>query len=200
MSKYGVPILYCLAAIFIFFIEAIEPSIVPKFALLPKSPEHIPGIFTAVFLHANLEHLSANFLTMAVCLFGIFYFYKDIALAVTLIAHMATGTLIWLFARQVYHIGASGLVYALVFFVLISALIKRNKRLAVFAFIVLSLQSGLIWGMMPQNNHISWESHLFGGITGVILAILFRHKGPQSEPEIIFDENDEEEPDEYAGL
>ncbi len=199
MSKYGIPILYCFAAIFVFFLEKIDPAIIPKYALLPHSFEHLPGIFTSVFLHASLEHLSANFLTLSVCLFGIFYFYKDIALAVTLIAHLATGALIWLFARQVYHIGASGLVYALVFFVLISAVVKRNKRLAVFAFIVLSLQSGLVWGMLPQDNHISWESHLLGGITGIILALLFRNKGPQPEPPIIFDDESDDK-DEYADL
>ena len=199
MSKYTVPIVYCLLVILVFGFEIIDPAIVSKYALLPQSNDHLIGIVTAVFLHANLEHLSANFLTLAICLFGIFYFYKDIALTVTLIAHIMTGLLIWIFARHVYHIGASGLIYALVFFILVSALIKRNRRLAVFAFIILSLQSGLVWGMMPQNNQISWESHLMGGITGFILAVIFRKKGPQPEPKITFDDNEEDE-DEYARL
>lgn len=199
MSNYRIPFLYCLSLVVGFALEFKYPRIIHDFGLLPLDLAHLKGIVTSVFLHANLEHLSSNFMTFSLTVFGMFYFYKEVAIKVTFLAHLSTGALIWLFARPVYHIGASGLIYALVFFILISALIKRNKRLAVFAFIVLTFQSGLVWGMMPQGNNISWESHLFGGLTGIALAIIFRKSGPPPETPIVFEEDAEDE-DEYAEL
>jgi len=93
-----------------------------------------------------------------VAIIGLFYFYKNIALKVTLIAHLGTGILTWCFARSAFHIGASGMVYALVFFVVISGVIRKNKKLSVFALICLVFQSGLIWGVFPLEESISWEA------------------------------------------
>lgn len=202
MSKSGylVPGLYCLLIIAIFVCQHFMPELVFDWAILPDNPAYLKGIVTAVFIHANIEHLSSNILPFAICSFGLFYFYRDIALKVTLIAHIVTGTLIWLLARPVFHVGASGLIYALVLFILISAILKKNKKLIVFAFIVLSFQGGLVWGLVPQNTQISWESHLFGAITGIILAFIFRKQGPQADPEPNLDEEPLEDEDDYRHL
>lgn len=193
-----VPLLYCLLIIVVYAFEKVNPGIIETYAVLPQHPDHLMGIVTAVFIHGGMEHLSSNILPLAMCLFGLFHFYSEIALKVTLLAHVFSGVLVWLFARHVYHIGASGLIYALIFFVLISALIKRNKQLTVFAFIVLVFQGGLMWGLVPQNNGISWESHLMGAITGCILAVVFRHQGPP--PDMVIHLDDDEDVDEYLNL
>lgn len=193
-----VPLLYCLLIIVVYAFEKVNPSIIETYAVLPHHPDHLMGIVTAVFIHGGMEHLSSNILPLAICLFGLFHFYSEIALKVTLLAHVFSGALVWLFARHVYHVGASGLIYALIFFVLISALIKRNKQLTVFAFIVLVFQGGLMWGLVPQNNGISWESHLMGAITGCILAVVFRHQGPP--PDMVIHLDDDEDVDEYLNL
>ena len=196
--KYIVPLLYCLLILVVYAIEKVDPSIIETYAVLPQHPDHLIGIVTAVFIHGGMEHLSSNILPLAICLFGLFHFYSEIALKVTLLAHVFSGALVWIFARHVYHVGASGLIYALIFFVLISALIKRNKQLTVFAFIVLVFQGGLMWGLVPQNNGISWESHLLGAITGCILAVVFRHQGPP--PDMVIHLDDDEDVDEYLNL
>lgn len=183
----------------VFIAELFNPRIISEYAILPLDTGHLKGIVSAVFVHASLEHLSSNLLPFVFCGFGLFYFYEELATKVILISHLITGALIWFFAREVYHVGASGLIYALVFFILISALLKRNRRLIVFAFIVLSFQGGLIWGILPQDTKISWESHLFGAISGIFLAIVFRKQGPKPDIKIKFDE-EPEEPDEYENL
>ncbi|NCB09874.1 MAG: rhomboid family intramembrane serine protease, partial [Bacteroidia bacterium] len=79
-------------------------------------------------------------------------------------------------------IGASGFVYGLAFFILGSALIKREKKLMAFAMLVIFLYGSIIWGFFPQffpEKNISWEGHLSGAISGLIAVLLFSDKGPQ---------------------
>jgi membrane associated rhomboid family serine protease len=163
-----------------YFFEIIDPSIEYKYAIKPLDFNHLIGTVSAVFIHGSIEHLSSNFLPLSICLFGLFYFYNNIALSILSLSHLLTGLCIWLFARPVFHVGASGLVYALIFFVMISAILKSNKQLIIFAFVILVFQGGLFWGMVPQNNQISWESHLIGALVGSLLAYLFKNKGPKS--------------------
>ena len=177
------------------------PDLKHQFALFPRSFNYLLGIITTIFVHKDLEHLSSNYLPFFVAIIGLFYFYKNIALKVTLIAHLGTGILTWCFARSAFHIGASGLVYALVLFVFTSGLIRKNKKLLVFAFLSLVFQSGLLWGVFPLEEGVSWESHLFGAIVGIVLAFLFKHEGPQADPPKIWDEETEENiTDEYLNL
>jgi membrane associated rhomboid family serine protease len=177
------------------------PEIKQVMAIYPRNFHFLPGVFTTVFVHKDLEHLSSNSLPLFVCLFGLFYFYKEIALKVTLICHLLTGVLIWIFARSAFHIGASGLVYALVLFVFTSGLIRKNKKLLVFAFLTLVFQSGLLWGVFPLEEGVSWESHLFGAIVGIFLSFLFKNEGPQADKMKEWGEEDDDAiNDEYLNL
>ena len=175
------------------------PDLKHSFALYPRSLHYLPGVISTIFVHKNLEHLSSNYLPFFIAILGIFYFYKDIALKVTLIAHIGTGILTWMFARSAFHIGASGMVYALVFFAVLSGVIRKNKKLRVFALVCLVFQSGLIWGVFPLEESISWESHLMGALVGSLMAIVFRHQGPQ-EPLPIDGTDNAPEIDEYLQL
>jgi membrane associated rhomboid family serine protease len=199
-TKFNIPILYLLLLVFGFVFQILYPQLVNQLALYPRHIHYALGIITTVFLHANIEHLSANFLPLAACLFGLFYFYEGISKRVLYLSHILTGLLIWVFARPSFHIGASGLVYALVFFILISGIIRNNKRLMVIAFIILVFQSGLIWGIVPQNNQVSWESHLLGAVVGVVLSFLFRNKGPKDETHPQWQEDEDNVDDEYRKL
>jgi hypothetical protein len=60
-------------------------------------------------------------------------------------------------------------------------------------------QSGLIWGVFPLEESISWESHLMGGIVGSFLAIAYRHQGPQNH-ETIYEGEASAQEDEYLNL
>lgn len=172
-------------------------------ALVPRDPGYLSGIISSVYIHNDLEHLFSNSLSLAVCHFGLFYFYREIASKITILAHFLVGVLVWCFARQAYHIGASGLIYAFDLFILVSGIIRSNRNLMVFALIVLSLHSGLIWGMVPGDPEISWEGHLAGGITGTFLAIIYRKEGPPDDVKKVWEDEQEEEQeneDEYKKL
>ena len=88
----------------------------------------------------------------------------------------------WLFARPVHHIGASGVVYGLLSFVLFSGIFRRNLKSIALALSVTVLYSGYFYGLLPLNEKISWESHLFGALVGVLVAYLF--KGQIEEDEV----------------
>ena len=81
-----------------------------------------------------------------------------------------------------YHIGASGVVYALASFHFFSGLIRREPRLMAFTLLVVFLYGGMVWGVFPDffpTKNISWESHLMGLLAGLILAFYYRSSGPQ---------------------
>jgi len=104
--------------------------------------------------------------------------------------YVLTGVAVWLFARSggisspgVVHIGASGVVYGLVSFVFWTGLFRRNVKSIILALIMVFLYSGLIIGVVPSEPGISWESHLFGGVVGIIIAFLMRDAREDDEEE-----------------
>ena len=126
------------------------------------------GILTAPLVHGNLTHLVSN--TFPVLFLGaaIYLFYDRIAPQVFLQCYFFTNILVWVFGRQdFYHIGASGLVYALASFLIFFGIFRRKFRSIIISIIVLLAYGGLIYGILPQNSYVSWESHLMGFIVGL---------------------------------
>ena len=90
-----------------------------------------------------------------------------------------SGILLWGIGRPNYHIGASGIIYALATFLFTSGVIKKDTRLAAISLIIAFLYGSLIWGIFPSKVNISWEGHLSGLISGVTVAIFYRNEGPK---------------------
>ena len=88
--------------------------------------------------------------------------------------YVLAGFCVWVFGREAWHIGASGVVYALAAFHFVSGIIRNDVRLLTLSVVVVFLYGGLIWGMFPIDPKVSWEGHLWGAISGVILAISYR--------------------------
>jgi membrane associated rhomboid family serine protease len=149
-----------------------------SFGLLPRTTSGLIGIITAPLLHAGFAHLFSNTLPLLFLATGVLYFYKNSAFKVFVIVYIVPGVFVWLFAREAYHIGASGIVYGLVTFLFFSGVIRRDTRSIALALIVTFLYGSLIWGVLPQNNNVSWEYHLFGSLTGIASAIIFRNSDP----------------------
>jgi membrane associated rhomboid family serine protease len=97
---------------------------------------------------------------------------------------------VWIGGRTAYHIGASGLIYGFASFLFFSGIIRKNLNLLAISLLVVFLYGGLVWGLFPFDYKISWESHLFGALTGFILAFVFRNYGPPPAEESIDDEDD----------
>jgi membrane associated rhomboid family serine protease len=108
-----------------------------------------------------------------------FYFYRDVALRVIIFSVLITGFWVWVMARPSYHIGASGIIYSLAGFLFTSGIIRKHPRLMAISMLVVFIYGGMVWGVFPIEERISWESHFMGLICGVLLAFFFRAHGPQ---------------------
>lgn len=164
-------------------IQFFTPLDFGNFGIRPRSFEHLTGIFTAPFVHGDFPHIISNTPTFFVLMATILFFFRKVAYKSILVITVLTGLFVWVFARESYHIGASGVLYGLVSFVFWSGVFRRNVRSIILALIVLMMYSGLIVGVLPTQEGVSWESHLFGGISGIIAAYLFRKEVEEDELE-----------------
>ncbi len=110
--------------------------------------------------------------------------------------YFLTGLLVWLGAKEAYHIGASGVVYGLASFLFFSGIIRKDVRLMAITLFVAFIYGSLIWGIFPEffpNQNVSTESHFWGLVVGFVLAFYYRKKGPQKKKYDWEYEEDEEE-------
>lgn len=149
--------------------------------IFPLKMEGIPGIVLAPLIHADLNHLFNNSFSLLILTAAIFYFYKPIAFKIIILVWLVTGLCVWLGGRKAYHIGASGLVYGFASFLFFSGILRKNIKLLAISLLVIFLYGGLIWGIFPIFPEMSWESHLFGGLTGLVFAFVYANEGPQKE-------------------
>ena len=164
----------------------------------PISAEGLPGILLFHFIHGDWHHLFANTVPILVLGASLYYFYRPIANKILLILMFSTGLITWCMARDGVHIGASGLVYGLTFFLMLSGFIRRDRKLIIISLIVVFLYGSLVWGLYPKyaiENNISWEGHLAGFVMGIVLAFYFRKEGPQREEYIWENEDDDNDSD-----
>jgi membrane associated rhomboid family serine protease len=98
-TYFWIPYSYLFLIIAVFVLQSSMPWLVARLGLFPREPAFLLGIVSTVFLHANIEHLASNLLPLSACLFGLFYFYREIAPKVTVLCHVLTGLLMWFFAR-----------------------------------------------------------------------------------------------------
>jgi membrane associated rhomboid family serine protease len=163
------------------------------YSVYPRTLHGLIGIITSPLLHAGWEHLLGNTVPLIVLGYLLFSSYKEITGKIFWLIYILNGTLLWLFARQAIHLGASGVVYGLASFLFFSGMIRKNNQLAVISLLIVFLYGSMVWGIFPFDPQVSWEAHLYGGLTGLVLAILFRKEGPQPKK---FWENEKEDDDE----
>ena len=143
-----------------------------QYGILPRRVDHLWGIFTAPFLHGSIYHLISNL--FGLCIFSAFCFVRSLHRYIysSLVIITLTGLSTWLFARNAIHIGASGWVFGLWSLCIATAWFERRLLNIVVACLVLIFYGGVIYGVLPTNPNISFESHFFGVIAGVFCAYL----------------------------
>jgi len=166
-----------------------------QLGVFPLHTKGLIGILTSPLIHRDFAHLMANSVPFLVLSWGIFYFYRPLSYRIFLLCYFTTNLLVWIGAREAYHIGASGLVYSFASFLFLSGIIRNYYRLIAISFIVVFLYGGLFWGVFPILKDVSWEGHLFGAISGLTYALAYRNKGPQ-KPIVILPEDDDSIPEE----
>jgi membrane associated rhomboid family serine protease len=162
--------------------------------IYPLEVKGLPGIFFSPFIHEDFRHLFNNSVPLFLLATAVFYFYSEVALKVLVWTLLLTGILVWFGGREAWHIGASGLVYGLASFLFFSGIIRRYFRLIALSLLVVFLYGSMVWGMMPElYKNVSWESHMLGFFSGIILSVWLRNEGPQKPPENWLEEDEDGE-------
>jgi membrane associated rhomboid family serine protease len=146
--------------------------------IYPRRLSGLLGIALAPLIHASFTHLLANSLPIIVIGTALLYGYPRSARRVLACLYAGTGLGVWLFGREAYHIGASGLATGMMFFVFTIGALRWDRRAIALSAIVFFLYGGMIWGVFPTDPQVSYESHFFGALLGVASAILFRNMDP----------------------
>ena len=189
------PVLFVAAMWIVKLVEINFDISFSDYGIYPREIQGLPGILLSPLIHGDIYHLINNSAPMLFLGMGVWYFYKPVAFKVFLWTYLMTGLWIWAAARPAYHIGASGLIYAFASFIFFSGIFRKYYKLLALSMLIVFLYGGMVWGVFPLKQHISWESHLLGAVAGLIMAIHYRKIGPRRKQ---FDWELEEDEDEIS--
>ena len=155
-------------------VNLLTGHVLVSWGILPRSLSGLIGIPLAPLIHGGLWHTLSN--TVPLALLGTLtlasgrnrFWQTTIAIA------LLSGALVWLFARDAYHVGASSLVFGYFGAILARAFTERSLSSMAIAFATLVIYGGLLWGLLPLRNHISFEGHLFGFVAGIAVVWIGR--------------------------
>jgi membrane associated rhomboid family serine protease len=145
-----------------------------QFGIRPRKLAGLHGILFAPLLHGGFGHLIANSAPLVVLGTVMLFLYPNSAVKVLPVVYLGPGLAVWLFARGGVHLGASGLVYGLVSYILVAGLIRRDRRAIAASLLVCFMYGAMVWGVFPIQHRVSWETHLAAALIGVALAIALR--------------------------
>ena len=176
------PILYPVAGFLgamwaVYLVDFIVPGSFIEYGLVPRTFRRLPGIALMPFLHANFTHLIGNTIPVAVLL-SLTVLTRERPWESIIAIIVGGGVLLWLFGRPANHVGASGLVFGLITFLIIVG-IREKQFVSIAVAIAVGLLFGgsLLGGIIPSfGSSVSWDGHLFGAISGVLVGIATSEK------------------------
>ncbi len=160
-----------------FGVNALLGGALLQFGIVPRTRDGLLGIVFAPFLHANLNHLISN--TVPFLLFGWLVMLRDSRhfLPVALYSMLGAGLLAWGFgAPNSVHVGASGIVFGFLGFLLLSGWYARSFTSIALSMLVAAVWGGTVLGVLPGTPGVSWQGHLGGFLGGVLAARRYRGK------------------------
>ena len=172
MFKRLIPILALISLCWVVFVvnNLILHDQLTQFGIRPRHIGSLPGIIWSPFLHVSLAHLLANTVPLALlgailCLRG-----RGEFITVALAGIVISGALTWLIGRNAYHVGASGLIFCFFGYLVSLALFERKIGNLLLSILCIVGYGGIVRGILPTSNAVSWEGHLAGFISGITLA------------------------------
>lgn len=165
-----------------------------RLGVYPMQKRGVFGIFAHPLIHSSFKHLLANTIPLFFLSWCLFYFYRHIASYILFTVWIGCGILTFLIGKPGWHIGASGIIYALAFFLFFSGILRKYVPLVAISLLITFLYGGMVWNMFPQfaKETTSWEGHLSGAIAGTLCAIGFMGQGPQRPDPFVNEEETED--------
>jgi membrane associated rhomboid family serine protease len=189
-----VPSLISLVFVLIFVLQCGMGWNLDSWGVLPRAIKGLPGIVLHPFVHGGISHLANNLPTFFVLSTALYYFYREVAGKVLILIWLFTGIFLWVIGRDSYHIGASGVIYGLAFFIFWGGLLMRNISLMAISLAIVFWYGSMVWDMLPflPNESVSWEGHLSGAVAGSLLAFFYRKSGDKPKEPPFEDDSDDE--------
>jgi len=192
-----VPIVFVLLIWTVFWVEVRFQINLNNYGVYPRTFSGLRGVLFSPFLHGSLEHLYNNTVPIAILTASLIYFYRSISLKVLVLGILISGLLTWGIGRPSYHIGASGVIYVLASFIFFKGIFTKHYRLVALSLMVVFIYGSLLWYIFPIKDGISWEGHLAGFVTGLLLAVFVKTKAPPARKYAWEREDYNEEEDEF---
>jgi membrane associated rhomboid family serine protease len=147
-------------------------STLDVYGIIPRNPTGLRGVLFAPFLHGGFVHLLGN--TFPFLILGWLIMLRETSdfFVVSVVAALVSGIGTWLFGSPGVHIGASGVIFGYLGYLLLRGYFERSAIAIALSLGVGTLFGSLLWGVLPMQNGISWEGHLFGFLGGAIAARL----------------------------
>lgn len=150
-----------------------------RLGLFPRDISHLYGILTTPLLHGSVSHLWGNLSSLVVLGLLFRFSFPRLFWSTTAAVWLLGGFWTWLVARDNFHIGASGIVYGYVAFLVASGIVGKNYRLVALSLLTIFLYGSLVWGLLPIDPTMSFESHGAGAAAGLIMAVYHRSRLPK---------------------
>jgi membrane associated rhomboid family serine protease len=166
---------------------------VDDLGIRPRDPHGLIGILTAPFVHASFEHLMSNTLPLGMLSALALYAYPRATRFALPAIWLASGLGVWLWARPSVHVGISGIVHGLMFFIFVLGLLRRDRLGVALALLVFFLYGGMLMTVLPREEQVSFEYHLAGAVAGVLAALALFRLDPQAPRKRYSWEDEEDE-------
>ena len=142
--------------------------------LLPRSISGLDGILFMPVLHGSLGHAAANTVPLAILGGLLAVTARRAVFMASVIIVVLGGTGVWLFGKTAIHVGASGLIFGWFGYLLARGLVEKRPLPLLVSVGVALVYGTMIWGVLPGQPGVSWESHLLGAVAGVVAAFVLR--------------------------
>ncbi|HHP7235138.1 MAG TPA: rhomboid family intramembrane serine protease [Desulfobacterales bacterium] len=141
------------------------------FGLHPRNPDLWWTLFSWPLLHGSLQHLIANTVALFPLLVLAFGYNRRLTFKALALIYLLTGGLVWVFGRSnAVHIGASGIVFGLIGFLLFAGFFRKDWVAVAISLLVGLMYGGALASLLVYTPGLSWESHIFGFVSGIVAA------------------------------
>lgn len=150
-----------------------------RLGIVPREAAGLVGVLTAPLVHGSWSHVASNAIALLVLGTLAAYAYPRTTARALPLIWLFGGLGTWLIGRDSVHIGASGLTHGLMAMLALLGVLRWEPRAIMVALVTFLLYGGMVWGVLPGEPGISWESHLAGAVAGLLAAVIWRDLDPR---------------------